>query len=72
MDFEPILLKAPLTTILDWLALALWAGVVRNILLLEFTGVPLHLLGRHVGGILDFFERTHPILALTDVDQFVG
>ena len=70
MDFEPILLEAPLRAVLDLFALALGTAVKRYKLLLELLLVPLHettplILFRRL------LQRAHFIFALANVDNCI-
>jgi len=70
MDFEPVLLEAPLGAVFDLLTLALGTAVERNELLLELLFIALH----ETTALVLFcglFQRAHFIFALAYVNYFV-
>ena len=71
MSLEPVLLKAPLTTVLYGFALALGTAEKGNVLLFEFLGISftaitfVHMFLEHL------LQWAHFIITLRDVDHLV-
>ena len=66
VDFEPVLLEASLTAIFDWLTLTFGTCIERDKLLFERRVLVTRSLQ-----FQNFFKRTHVVLALTNMDDFV-